>query len=35
MPGGALAALVRTMTDYDQYARQIWRRFMRAHAPRD
>jgi DNA-binding transcriptional regulator PaaX len=35
MPQRALATLVRTMTDYDQQARQIWRRFMRAHAPRD
>ncbi len=35
MPNPALATLVRTMTDYDQQAREIWRRFMRAHAPRD
>src|SRR5215472_81231 len=33
MPGRALTTLVRTMTDYDAHARQIWRRFMRAHAP--
>lgn len=33
MPNRALATLVRTMIDYDQQARQIWRRFMRAHAP--
>ena len=35
MPQRALINLIRTMTDYDQNARQIWRRFMRAHAPRD
>jgi phenylacetic acid degradation operon negative regulatory protein len=35
MPNRALATLVRTMTEYDQLARQLWRRFMRAHAPRD
>jgi phenylacetic acid degradation operon negative regulatory protein len=35
MPSRALTTLVRTMTAYDQHARQIWRRFMRAHAPRD
>jgi phenylacetic acid degradation operon negative regulatory protein len=35
MPNRALATLVRTMADYDQQARQIWRRFMRAHAARD
>ena len=35
MPSRALATLVRTMTGYDAHARQIWRRFMRAHAPRD
>jgi phenylacetic acid degradation operon negative regulatory protein len=35
MPQRALATLVRTMTDYDQQARQIWRRFMRAHASRE
>jgi hypothetical protein len=35
MPQRALATLVRTMTDYDQNARQIWRRFMRAHASRE
>jgi phenylacetic acid degradation operon negative regulatory protein len=35
MPNRALATLVRTMTEYDQQARQIWRRFMRAHAPRE
>ncbi|MGA9723674.1 MAG: hypothetical protein WBQ86_14540 [Candidatus Binatus sp.] len=34
MPNRALATLIRTMTDYDQQARQIWRRFMRAHGPR-
>jgi phenylacetic acid degradation operon negative regulatory protein len=33
MPNRALEKLVRTMTEYDQQARQIWRRFMRAHAP--
>jgi hypothetical protein len=30
-----LATLVRTMTDYDAHARQIWRRFMRAHSRRE
>ncbi len=35
MPSRALATLVRTMTEYDQQAREIWRRFMRAYAPRD
>ncbi len=35
MPNRALATLVRTMTEYDQQAREIWRRFMRACAPRD
>lgn len=35
MPNRALATLVRTMTEYDQLARQIWRRFTRAHAPRE
>jgi len=35
MPDHALNNLIRTMTEYDQQARQIWRRFMRAHAPRD
>jgi phenylacetic acid degradation operon negative regulatory protein len=35
MPGRALATLIRTMSDYDQQARALWRRFMRAHAPRD
>jgi phenylacetic acid degradation operon negative regulatory protein len=35
MPNRALANLIRVMTDYDQNARQIWRRFMRAHAPRE
>jgi phenylacetic acid degradation operon negative regulatory protein len=35
MPQRALATLVRTMTEYDQQARQIWRRFMRAHASRE
>ena len=35
MPHRALTNLIRTMTDYDQQARQIWRRFMRAHAPRE
>jgi len=34
MPQRALSNLIRVMTDYDQNARQIWRRFMRAHAPR-
>jgi phenylacetic acid degradation operon negative regulatory protein len=33
MPQRALTNLIRVMTDYDQNARQIWRRFMRAHAP--
>src|SRR5271163_277968 len=32
MPSRALATLVRTMTEYDQQARQIWRRFIRAHS---
>jgi phenylacetic acid degradation operon negative regulatory protein len=35
MPQRALANLIHTMTDYDQNARQIWRRFMRTHAPRE
>ncbi|MGC1190509.1 MAG: hypothetical protein WA861_07960, partial [Candidatus Binatus sp.] len=35
MPNRALTNLIRVMTDYDQNARQIWRRFMRAHAPRE
>jgi len=35
MPQRALTNLIRMMTDYDQNARQIWRRFMRAHAPRE
>jgi phenylacetic acid degradation operon negative regulatory protein len=35
MPQRALSNLIRMMTDYDQNARQIWRRFMRAHAPRE
>jgi phenylacetic acid degradation operon negative regulatory protein len=35
MPNRALETLVHTMTEYDQQARQIWRKFMRAHAPRD
>jgi len=35
MPQRALINLIRVMSDYDQNARQIWRRFMRAHAPRD
>jgi phenylacetic acid degradation operon negative regulatory protein len=35
MPQRALSNLIRAMTDYDQNARQIWRRFMRAHAPRE
>ncbi len=35
MPQRALSNLIRVMTDYDQNARQIWRRFMRAHAPRE
>jgi phenylacetic acid degradation operon negative regulatory protein len=35
MPQRALTTLIRTMTDYDQNARQIWRRFMRARAPRE
>jgi phenylacetic acid degradation operon negative regulatory protein len=34
MPQRALISLIRLMSDYDQNARQIWRRFMRAHAPR-
>ncbi|HXN12223.1 MAG TPA: hypothetical protein VN865_03900, partial [Candidatus Acidoferrales bacterium] len=29
MPGRALATLIRTMSDYDQQARALWRRFMR------
>jgi phenylacetic acid degradation operon negative regulatory protein len=33
MPQRALETLVRTMTEYDTQARQVWRRFMRAHAP--
>jgi phenylacetic acid degradation operon negative regulatory protein len=32
MPQRALINLIRVMSDYDQNARQIWRRFMRAHA---
>jgi phenylacetic acid degradation operon negative regulatory protein len=35
MPQRALTNLIRGMTEYDQNARQIWRRFMRAHAPRE
>jgi phenylacetic acid degradation operon negative regulatory protein len=35
MPQRALSNLIRGMTDYDQNARQIWRRFMRAHATRE
>ncbi len=35
MPQRALTNLIRVMTEYDQNARQIWRRFMRAHAPRE
>ena len=35
MPQRALMNLIRVMSDYDQNARQIWRRFMRAHAPRE
>src|SRR5271156_292523 len=35
MPGRALATLIRTMSDYDEQARALWRCFMRAHAPRD
>jgi phenylacetic acid degradation operon negative regulatory protein len=35
MPNRALTNLIRVMTDYDHNARQIWRRFMRAHAPRE
>lgn len=35
MPQRALTNLIRAMTEYDQNARQIWRRFMRAHAPRE
>jgi phenylacetic acid degradation operon negative regulatory protein len=35
MPQRALSNLIRVMSDYDQNARQIWRRFMRAHAPRE
>jgi phenylacetic acid degradation operon negative regulatory protein len=35
MPQNALTNLIRTMAEYDQVARQIWRRFMKAHAPRE
>ena len=35
MPQRALINLIRVMSDYDQNARQIWRRFMRAHSPRE
>jgi phenylacetic acid degradation operon negative regulatory protein len=35
MPQRALSNLIHVMSDYDQNARQIWRRFMRAHAPRE
>jgi phenylacetic acid degradation operon negative regulatory protein len=35
MPQRALTNLIRVMSDYDQNARQIWRRFMRAHSPRE
>ncbi|MGA7872966.1 MAG: hypothetical protein WCA22_18915 [Candidatus Binatus sp.] len=35
MPQRALINLIGVMTGYDQRARQIWRRFIRAHAPRD
>ena len=35
MPQRALSNLISVMSDYDQNARQIWRRFMRAHAPRE
>ena len=35
MPQLALSNLIRVMSDYDSNARQIWRRFMRAHAPRE
>ena len=35
MPQRALTNLIWVMSDYDQNARQIWRRFMRAHAPRE
>ncbi len=35
MPQRTLTNLIRVMSDYDQQARQIWRRFMRAHTPRD
>ena len=35
MPQRALKNLISTMSDYDQLARQIWRRFMRAHSPRE
>jgi len=35
MPQRALTNLIRVMSDYDQNARQIWRRFMRAHALRE
>jgi phenylacetic acid degradation operon negative regulatory protein len=35
MPQRALKNLITTMSDYDQQARQIWRRFMRAHSPRE
>ncbi len=35
MPQRAVKNLISTMSDYDQQARQIWRRFMRAHSPRE
>jgi phenylacetic acid degradation operon negative regulatory protein len=35
MPQRALSNLINVMSDYDQNARQIWRRFMRTHAPRE
>ena len=35
MPQRALKNLISTMSDYDQQARQIWRRFMHAHSPRE
>src|SRR5271168_1120203 len=33
LEAAAAETMVLTMTEYDQQARQIWRRFMRAHAP--
>ena len=35
MPQRALSNLIQVMSEYDQNARQIWRRFRRAHAPRE